>query len=63
MQLMPIWTKKYEALDFAKFKCRIVGLGQYWKNIFGEATTSGMANMETVKVFLAVGAATGMILS
>jgi len=63
MQLMPIWTKKYEGLDFAKFKCRIVGLGQYWKNIFGEATTSGMANMETVKAFLAVGAATGMILS
>ena len=63
LQLMPIWQKKYEGLDFSKFKCRMVALGNRWKNIFGEATTSGMANMETVKAFLAVCAASGRILS
>ena len=63
MQLMPLWHKKYEGLDFLKFKCRIVGLGQHWKNIYGEATTSGMAHMDTIKTFLAVAAATGRILS
>jgi len=63
MQLMPIWHKKYEGLDFSKFKCRMVGLGQNWLNIYGEPTTSGMAAMDTVKIFLAVGAATGMNLS
>ena len=63
LQLIPIWSKKYEGLDFSKFKCRIVALGQHWKNIFNEATTAGMANMETVKIFLAVCAAARMILS
>ena len=48
---MPLWSKKYEGLDFSKFKCRMVGLGNRWKNIFGEPTTSGMANMDTVKTF------------
>jgi hypothetical protein len=63
LQLMPIWSKKFEGLDFSKFKCRMVGLGNRWKNIFGEATTSGMANMETVKAFLTVCAASGSVLS
>jgi len=27
IQLMPLWSKKYEGLDFSKFKCRMVGLG------------------------------------
>jgi hypothetical protein len=63
LQLMPIWHKKYEGLDFSKFKCRMVGLGDRWKNIYGEATTSGMAHMDTVKTFLAVAASTGRILS
>ena len=63
IQLMPLWSKKYEGLDFSKFKCRMVGLGNRWKNIFGEPTTSGMANMDTVKTFLAVCAASGNVLS
>jgi hypothetical protein len=63
LQLMPIWHKKYEGLDFSKFKCRMVGLGNRWKNIYGEATSSGMAHMDTVKTFLAVAASTGRILS
>lgn len=63
LQLMPIFHKKYEGLDFKKFKCRLVVLGDKWKNIFHEETYAGMTRMETLKMFLAIVAASDMELS
>jgi hypothetical protein len=57
LQLMPIFTKKYEGLDFSKFKCRMVVLGNHWKNIHNMPVYSDMIDMDTLKVLIGVAAA------
>jgi len=38
LQLMPSFTKKYVGMDFSKFKCRLVVLGNKWKNLHNPET-------------------------
>ena len=57
LQLMPIFHKKYVGTDFSKFKCRMVGLGNYWKNVHGVDTYTSMVRVDTVKFLFAVGSA------
>lgn len=57
LQLMPIFSKKYEGTDFAKFKCRLVVLGNRWKNIHSTDTYTSMVKMDTIKFLLALAAA------
>jgi hypothetical protein len=54
---MPIFHKKYVGTDFSKFKCRIVGLGNHWKNVHGVDTYASMVRVDTVKFLFAVGSA------
>jgi hypothetical protein len=58
LQLMPIFEKKYVGTDFSKFKCRMVVLGQHWKNTFGidTFTTITMVRMDTIKFLISLGA-------
>jgi hypothetical protein len=56
LQLMPIFEKKYVGTDFSKFKCRMVVLGNHWKNKFGIDTFTTMVRMETIKFLIALGA-------
>jgi hypothetical protein len=57
LQLMPIFHKKYVGTDFSKFKCRIVGLGNHWKNVHGVDPYASMVRVDTVKFLFAVGSA------
>ena len=54
---MPIIHKKYVGTDFSKFKCRMVGLGNHWKNVQGVDTYASMVRVDTVKFLFAVGSA------
>ena len=56
LQFIPIWQKKYVGMDFEKFKCRMIILGNLWKNIYNEETYSGMVGMDTIKILLSVAA-------
>ena len=56
LQLMPLFSKKYEGMNFSKFKCRMVASGNKWKNEYGINTFSDMVHMNTLKVLLAMGA-------
>lgn len=56
LQLMPLFSKKYEGLNFSKFKYRIVVLGNHWKNVHGVSTFSDMVDMNTLKVLVAIAA-------
>jgi hypothetical protein len=58
LQLMPIFEKKYVGTDFSKFKCRMVVLGQHWKNKHGIDTFTTMVRMTTIKFLLSLGAIT-----
>lgn len=58
LQLMPIFQKKWVGTDFAKFKCRLVGLGQHWKNVNSLTTSAGMVSMDTIKFLLSIAAVT-----
>jgi hypothetical protein len=60
LQFIPIWQKKYVGLNFDKFKCRMIILGNRWKNIYHEETYSGMVGMDTMKMVLSVAASKGM---
>lgn len=59
LQLLPLFSKKYEGLNFSKFKCRMVVLGNHWKNIHGVSTFSNMVDMNTLKVLIAIAATEG----
>ena len=54
---MPIFERKYVGRDFSKFKCRMVVLGNRWKNKHGFETFATMVRMPTLKFLLALGAA------
>ena len=56
LQLMPLFSKKYEGMNFSKFKCRMVVLGNKWKNEHGIDTFSDMVHMDTLKILLAMAA-------
>jgi hypothetical protein len=56
LQLMPIFEKKWVGADFSKFKTRLVGLGQHWKNEHGVNTSAGMVSMDNVKILLSIAA-------
>ena len=56
LQLMPIFRKKYNGINFSKFKCRLVVLGNRWVNEHGVDTYSEMGNMESLKIMLDLGA-------
>lgn len=56
LQLMPLFQKKYEGINFSKFKCRMVILGNKWKNEHGMDTFSDMVHMDTLKILLAMAA-------
>ena len=58
LQLMPIFEKKWVGIDFSKFKCRLVGLGNTWKNTYNVNTSAGMISMDNVKLLLSIAAAT-----
>jgi len=59
LQLMPLFSKKYEGLNFSKFKCRMVVLGNHWKNVHGVSTFSNMVDMDTLKFIIAIAAVEG----
>ena len=56
LQLMPIFQKKYVGTDFAKFKCRMVVLGNRWRNIHCVDTYASMIRVDTFKVLASVAA-------
>jgi hypothetical protein len=56
LQFIPIWQKKYVGLNFDKFKCRMILLGNKWKNLYHEETYSGMTGMDTMKLVLSLAA-------
>ena len=58
LQLMPIFEKKWVGADFSKFKCRLVGLGNTWKNKYNVNTTAGMVSMDNIKLLLSIAATT-----
>jgi hypothetical protein len=60
LQLIAIFQKKYNGTNFEKFKCRMVVLGQHWKNPNNTDTTATMVGMETLKLILALGASLDM---
>jgi hypothetical protein len=60
LQLIPLFQKKYSGTNFEKFKCRMVVLGQHWKNPDNIDTTATMVGMETLKLILALGASLDM---
>jgi len=60
LQLIPIFQKKFSGADFEKFKCRMVVLGNHWKNINGTDTSASMVGMDTLKLVLALGASLDM---
>ena len=39
LQLIPLFSKKYEGLNSSKFKCRMVVLGNHWKDVYGISDT------------------------
>ena len=53
---MPLLSKKYEEMNFSKFKCRMVVLGNKWRNDHGIDTFSDMVHMDTLKILLVIGA-------
>ena len=56
LQLMPIFQKKYVGTDFAKFKCRMVVLGNRWRNTHCVDTYASMIRVDTFKVLASVAA-------
>ena len=58
LQLMPIFEKKWVGADFSKFKCRLVGLGNTWKNKYNVNTSAGMVSMDNIKLLLSIAATT-----
>ena len=60
LQLIPIFQKKFSGTDFEKFKCRMVVLGNHWKNINGVDTSASMSGIDTLKLILALGASLDM---
>ena len=56
LQLVPLFSKKYEGMNFSKFKCRMVVLGNRWRNEHGLDAFSDMVRMNTLKILLAMGA-------
>ena len=53
---MPLFSKKYEGMNFSKFKYRQVVLGNKWKNDHGIDTFSDMIHMDTLKILLSMAA-------
>ena len=51
---MPFFIEKYVGMDFSKFKCRLVVLGNKWKNLHNSETYSGMVSMDTMKLLLSI---------
>ena len=60
LQLIPIFQKKFSGTDFEKFKCRMVVLGNHWKNVNGINTSASMSGIDTLKLILALGASLDM---
>jgi hypothetical protein len=56
LQLIPLFEKKFSGANFEKFKCRMVVLGNKWRNAHGVSTYAGMIGIDTLKILLAVGA-------
>ena len=52
LQLMPLFSKKYEGMKTSKFKCRMVVLGNKWTNEHGIDTFSDMVHMDISKILL-----------
>jgi hypothetical protein len=56
LQLIPLFQKKYSGTDFEKFKCRMVVLGNHFKNKHNMDTYASMVGADTLKLLLAIGA-------
>jgi hypothetical protein len=56
LQLIPLFQKKFNGANFDKFKCRMIVLGNKWKNIHQVDTYASMAKIDTLKLMLAIGA-------
>ena len=57
LQLMPLLMKRYEGMNFSKFKCQMMVLGNKWRNTYGIDTFSDMVHMDKLKMLLVIAAA------
>ena len=60
LQLLPIFSKKYVGTDFSKFKCRIVVLGNKWRNVNGIDNYASMVKIDSIKFLLSLAATEDM---
>jgi len=60
LQLIPLFQKKFSGANFEKFKCRMILLGNKWKNTHGTSTYASMIGVDTLKLLLAIGASLDM---
>jgi hypothetical protein len=60
LQLIPLFQKKFSGANFEKFKCRMILLGNKWKNVHGASTYASMIGVDTLKLLLAIGASLDM---
>ena len=51
---MPVFSKKYEGINFSKFIIRMTLLGNKWKNDHGIGTFLDLVHMDTFKMLLAM---------
>ena len=56
LQMLPIFQKKFVGMNFEKFKCRCILLGNAWRKRELGDTYAGMVPMDVLKILLSIGA-------